>query len=548
MLRDEPPSYHMCRWSTADAEFHGTTIHIPEVASGRGMDDRHEGRRHLNREPGTVPGVMAGDVSDWLGALDEAAVTKVLSVYLPADAKTSSLDDVATATGVEVARLRLFWQALGFARLDDDERELTDADVELLATFVAFFADRTREQGVGLQMARVLGSNLDRIASAQVDMLVARVLLSSPHVDVATERSREFSALMPRLLELVWRRHLAAGTQRRLLRPTVGDTATVCVGFADMVGFTATAQKLNQLELARIVGWFEAEAYEIVASGGGRVVKTIGDEVMFMADDVRAGAAIAVDLARRFGDDPVFPDVHVGVTSGPVIHRRGDVYGPTVNRAARITGVALPGTVLVSDDVHALLADDPAFDFRSSFEHDLDDIGPVTLWRVRRPGTPGVASRALLAAGDTWRTRIDAAGASALAADQVDQQARSVLAAPLDPRVQVDLLAELYATAALAGVAEDADRQVAESDEDAVELLRRIEEDTVRRIAVAQAEARQQVAAALRDAGARTRAVDAEAGERVQALIERARRAESEARGAARARAIDEVGRARGGG
>jgi adenylate cyclase len=388
-------------------------------------------------------------------------------------------------------------------------------------------------------MARVLGSNVDRIASAQVDMLVARVLLSGPDVDVARVRSQQFSALVPRLLELIWRRHLAGATHRRLLRPTVGDTATVCVGFADMVGFTATAQKLNQLELARIVGWFEAEAYELVAAGGGRVVKTIGDEVMFVADDIGAGAAIGVDLAHRFGDDPAFPDVHVGLAAGPVIHRRGDVYGPTVNLAARITGVALPGTVLVSDAIHDVLADDAAFAFRSALEYDLPDIGRVTLWRVRRPGTPGIARRALLASGDPWRHNPARELSEAQLATVVD----AVLAADLEPEVKEDVLAEVYAEHELARVAEEADRRLAETDDDAVERLRAIEDDTVGRITAAQVVARQQIAAALHDASARTDDIDAEVGARVQQLIERARRAESVVRRTARARAAVEVAR-----
>ena len=118
----------------------------------------------------------------WQATLDEDAVTQVLQVYLPTDAQSSSLADVAATTGINISRLRLFWQALGFARVEDDATQLTADDVDLITTLASFFVDRTREQGVGLQMARVLGSNLDRIASAQVDSLVSRVLLNGPAV------------------------------------------------------------------------------------------------------------------------------------------------------------------------------------------------------------------------------------------------------------------------------------------------------------------------------------------------------------------------------
>jgi adenylate cyclase len=554
----------------------------------RGDGDETETWRRLDRSPvREVPGVATGDISEWLGTLDESAVTQVLEVYLPTEAEAFSLADVAASTGIGIGQLRLFWQAFGFPHVPDDATQLTAQDVELMSTFAAFFVDRAREQGVGLQMARVLGSNLDRVASAQVDSLVARVLLNGAAVDVAAERSQEFAELMPRLLELVWRRHLANATRRRLLRPTVGDTATLCVGFADMVGFTATAQKLNQLELARVVGFFEAEAYEVVTSGGGRVVKTIGDEVMFVAEDVRSGAAIAVDLAQRFRDDPMLPPLHVGLAAGPVIQRRGDVYGPTVNLAARIAGVALPGSVLVSEEVHDVLADDPGFDFRAAFEYQLADIGTVTLWRVRRPGTPGVASQALLDSDDSWRQSFvgrwsrypEAIGervrqqlrssavplpervgrllegevgtvditqlAMDLTAEEMAAVEAAILAAELEPELQVELLGDLYATQELRALTREAEHRVAETDDVAIRRLREVEDETVRRISQAEAEAREKVAAAMQHARDETRDVDAAAQELVQQLIERAREEEERVRVDARARAAREVDRSR---
>ena len=554
----------------------------------RGDADETDAWERLDRDPSSgVPGVLHGDISEWLGTLDERAVTQVLEVYLPTEAEEFSLTDVARTSGIEIGRLRLFWQALGMPHTPDDATQLTAQDAELISTFASFFIERTREQGVGLQMARVLGSNLDRIASAQVDSLVARVLLSGTAVEAAAERSEEFAELMPRLLELTWRRHLANATRRRLLRPTVGDTANLCVGFADMVGFTARAQELNQLELARVVGFFEAEAYEVVTAGGGRVVKTIGDEVMFVAEDVRSGASIAVDLAQRFSNDPTLPALHVGLASGPVIQRRGDVYGPTVNLAARIVSVALPGSVLVSEEIHDRLVDDPDFDFRAAFEYDLDDIGTVTLWRVRRPGTVGVASRVLLAADDTWRhefanrwstypealgDRIRAAlqsspeplpdrvlaalegrvGAAAtnqltteLTADEMEALGRAIVAADLEPELQVEMLGDLYAALDLRELRREADSRVAETDDVAVERLRHIEDETVRRISAAEAEAREKVAEAMRCAREETNDVDADAQERVQELIERARQEEERVRATARAKATAEVERSR---
>ena len=157
---------------------------------------------------------------------------------------------------------------------------------------------------------------------------------------------------MPKVIEFVWRRQLAAAARRRIMRASSeGGTESVLVGFADLVGFTAKTQQLEETELAEVVGRFETVAYDVVAEHGGRVVKMIGDEVMLIHDDPREGAALALDLAERFRDDDNLSDVRVGLACGSVLERDGDVYGNVVNLANRIVSVAYPGTVVISEDL-----------------------------------------------------------------------------------------------------------------------------------------------------------------------------------------------------
>ena len=148
--------------------------------------------------------------------------------------------------------------------------------------------------------------------------------------------------MIPRVLELVWRRRLAAAAQRRLVRAGAEDGAPVCVGFADLVGFTAQTQQLDTTELADVVGRFESIAYDVVAAHGGRVVKTIGDEVMFVHDDAVQACRTALVLARRYRTTRRSPTCASGWPAGPVLERDGDVYGPTVNLASRIVSIAYP--------------------------------------------------------------------------------------------------------------------------------------------------------------------------------------------------------------
>lgn len=131
----------------------------------------------------------------------------------------------------------------------------------------------------------------------------------------------------------------------------------MAVGFADIVGFTRRSRGMSTKELTHLVEVFEATAASIVVQHRGRLIKTIGDEVLYVADDADAAARIALDLVDAHDVDPDFPEVRVGLAYGEVMTRLGDVYGPVVNIASRLTSLARPGRVLVERGMHAELAD-----------------------------------------------------------------------------------------------------------------------------------------------------------------------------------------------
>src|SRR5207244_1836684 len=133
-----------------------------------------------------------------------------------------------------------------------------------------------------------------------------------------------------------------ASIWRRLGRTTGGPTVDLAVGFADLAGYTELAQGLDEHELSELLAGFETLAYDTAAEHNGRIVKTIGDEVMFVGAP-RNVAMIALVLAERATADAVVPDVRVGVACGTVLARDGDYYGPVVNLASRITGRARRG-------------------------------------------------------------------------------------------------------------------------------------------------------------------------------------------------------------
>jgi adenylate cyclase len=156
------------------------------------------------------------------------------------------------------------------------------------------------------------------------------------------------------------------------------------VGFADLVSFTRLVRRLSERELAALVQRFEAIASDIVAAHGGRVIKTVGDEVLFAASAAPAAAAIALDIADTMTGDDLLPEVRSGLATGPVVMRLGDVFGTTVNRASRLTGLAHPGAVLVDDATAAALASVSGFDLAVMRRRPLRGLGLVRPWRLRR--------------------------------------------------------------------------------------------------------------------------------------------------------------------
>jgi len=134
-----------------------------------------------------------------------------------------------------------------------------------------------------------------------------------------------------------------------------------------------------------VVGRFEDLAYDIVASGGGRVVKMIGDEVFFVAESAEAGAEIALSLASTYASDDRLPDIRVGLSVGPVLPRAGDYLGPAVNLASRLVNLARPASVLVSEQLAEALVDHPDYELRRLRSRNLKGIGRVPTLVLRRP-------------------------------------------------------------------------------------------------------------------------------------------------------------------
>lgn len=301
--------------------------------------------------------------------------------------------DVPPLAGAAAEDGRRFWQALGFPAAPDHEQAFTHRDVEALH----FVADLTHGDGPGreamLQMARATGQALSRVANMHARSLAASIEEAARDPGLsdreAADRIAELAESLLRshepFLGYIWRRHLLAAISQIVAGASEqgADDERAVVGFADLVDFTATSQQLTEDELAAVVDRFEAIAYQEIPDRGGRVVKTLGDEVMFTNPAAHAGAETALALAAACKADGALPDVRVGLAVGPMLAWEGDLYGPTVNLAHRLVGVARPGTVIVSDVLAERLGDDEAFTLVEIRDVKLKGIGKTKPWVLR---------------------------------------------------------------------------------------------------------------------------------------------------------------------
>jgi len=511
---------------------------------------------------------------------EEAGTVELLALERIIDGTGAryELDEVASESLIDSAHILELWRALGFPEPRPGEKVFNDRDLEMLADTVPLLADGGLDTELALQMTRVIGSSIARIATSQVEAIAAAAALqrqgeADPESPIRAEdddvarHAGELLPMMPKVMEFVWRRHLANAARRRMVRMT-GDEVAMCVGFADLVGFTAQTQQLPEHELAEVVGRFDRTAHEVVAGLGGRVIKMIGDEVMFVADDILGGAHIALALSDAYRDDDAFSDVRVGLAAGKVLERDGDVYGPVVNLASRIVSVAYPGSVVISNDIAEVLSGDDDLVVKSIRSHYLKDIGKVRLHSLRRPLSVDEEDRYLRARAQRAARRqflverrmerhrevaelrealprvlgdevplhlLDDADFVDEPTDQIDAITDALLEADLDPDLQVALLTDIAAARAFEDIEREASHKADEVDADAerrieeaeTEAKRRIleaEREKRRRIDEAERDAARKIEAARQDAAAASTRINDEASRRIRQVAEETER------------------------
>ena len=263
-------------------------------------------------------------------------------------------EQVASAAGLTVDQAQRLWRALGFPEADGASAFST-ADAEALKRVAAIEKAGELDFDTIVRMTRAVGQTMDRLAEWEVATLgsmLGRTRADSSKRDEAIRLVTSIGPDFEALLTYVWRRHLMAAVTRVESLDGAADeqVAEATVGFADLVSFSALTNQLEDDEIGDLVEVFESRSHDVVSRRGGRVVKTLGDSVLFMSQTPEDGVEIAWDIVQVIGGDKRLPDVRVGLVTGPVVLRMGDVYGPAVNLAARLVGVARRNRVIT--DAH----------------------------------------------------------------------------------------------------------------------------------------------------------------------------------------------------
>jgi adenylate cyclase len=306
-------------------------------------------------------------------------------------ARCYTREEVAQQAGVEPEKARVLWRALGFADVGDDNRAFTERDVEALRTVTELVTLGVIDERTQLAMTRAMGQSLARLADWQVSALTSALAEGSAlEPEVAADAARDLVPVLEGLIGYVWRRHLAAAAGRALaVSPDELVARTMVVGFADLVGFTSLTRQADDTQLAQLVERFESVASDVVAELGGRVIKTVGDEVMFSVDAADVGAEIALRLSERVGADDDIPELRIGLAYGSVLTRLGDIYGEPVNLASRLTSIARPDSILVDRELAAALEDDGRFRLRRARPRPVRGYALLQGFRLRRAEATG---------------------------------------------------------------------------------------------------------------------------------------------------------------
>lgn len=241
-------------------------------------------------------------------------------------------------------------------------------------------------------LARSISYSMERLALTQVEAIVHRLAMRGMSDTAARIAAAEYAPTQNESIleqiQLLWQRHFAAAihrltTETILLRGVSDDDKQfpliVGVGYARVYDFTAKAATFDVAAYAEFVQNFNNRAADIINSGGGRVVKLMGDTVVWVTPHIEAGAEIALRLAAL--DESGFDgQLQIALTWCRVMSLHGDIFGPGVNLAAKLSEFAPANGIFIDDAAAGQFMRNPRFTITAQPEIEIRGLGQVRPW------------------------------------------------------------------------------------------------------------------------------------------------------------------------
>jgi adenylate cyclase len=311
----------------------------------------------------------------------------LLEDLFPPGDRVFTIKDAVEETGLEPELIERIWLSMGFSKQELDA--LTEEDMQALR-WVSSVLGAGFPLVAFLQLTRVYGQSLSQIADTETRLFhiyVHEPLMREgvPSLEMAEEMAdlgRDLLPLASPIMDYIHQRYLAYFSEQDVVGHMEADVdgdstygrIKVAIAFADLAGYTRYVEEEGEEEALSYVERF-IDAVGDTLPEGARVVKTIGDEVMVVAQDTAALVDWSVGFSRLYADERPAP--RIGVNAGPVLYRDGDYFGREVNLASRVVARARGGEVLVTGQVVDELPD-------VAHLH-IDNIGQVKLKGFNEP-------------------------------------------------------------------------------------------------------------------------------------------------------------------
>lgn len=316
-------------------------------------------------------------------------------------APTHTMREMAQEVGCSLDEANRFWLATGFPKANPDQVLFTQRDIEALRTwYEQIYTGNLSTQTVAT-LIRAQSHLNDRLVLWQLEALVAEFQEQYDLDDtsarlVALDKIDQFLDLLQNQVTYAWRRQLSAlllntnhevGLRGRENLDPKAYPLERSMGFVDMVAYTRRSSAMSAHDLAELVQTFDSVCRTVITSRGGRVVKTIGDAVLFVASDLLIAADIVCALLENLKDRKGMLPVRASLVQGGVVSRAGDIFGPPVNLAARLADVASPFSVFIDPDTaKKLVRRDREAEYGVEFalSTELQGFGKVEAWQLFR--------------------------------------------------------------------------------------------------------------------------------------------------------------------